>query len=114
MMFIAGLLMVPAVPSAVMAQQEQIAGGYAETSNNDPGALAAARFAVRREAQKTHKRITFRAIKRAEVQVVAGLNYRLCLSVRIGRKTQEVTVVVYKNLNKQYSLTSWTAGCVKQ
>lgn len=114
MMFIAGLLLVPGTTSAVSLQQEQIAGGYAETSNSDPEALAAGRFAVRREAQKTHKRITLRSIKRAEVQVVAGLNYRLCLSVRIGRKTREVTVVVYKNLKQKYSLTSWTAGCVKQ
>ncbi len=114
MMFVAGLVVIPATPAPVLAQQEQIAGGYAETSNSDPDALAAARFAVRRQAQKTHKRISFRSIKRAEVQVVAGLNYRLCMTVRIKRKTREVTVVVYKNLKQKYSLTSWTAGCVTQ
>ena len=111
---VTALLTVPCVLSGVVAQQDQIAGGYAETSNNDPDALTAARFAVRKEAQKSHARVSFRAIKRAEVQVVAGLNYRLCMTIRIKRKTQDVTVVVYKNLKQKYSLTSWTAGCEKQ
>lgn len=110
----AALLTVPGLLSGVVAQQDQIVGGYGETSKNDPDALAAARFAARREAQKLHARVSFRSIERAEVQVVAGLNYRLCMSVRIKRKTKAVTVVVYKNLKHKYSLTSWTAGCEKQ
>src|SRR5690349_11919613 len=104
-MLTTGLLSVPSTLAGLIAQQDQIAGGYTETSNSDPEALAAARFAVRSEAQKLHTRITFRSIKHAEVQVVAGLNYRLCLTVRIKRKTREVSVVVYKNLKQKYSLT---------
>lgn len=114
MMFTIGLLSVPSTMAGVIAQQDQIAGGYAETSNSDPEALAAARFAIKKEAQKLHVRVSFRSIKRAEVQVVAGLNYRLCMTVMIKRKTREVTVVVYKNLKQKYSLTSWTDGCDKR
>jgi hypothetical protein len=111
---VTALLTVPCVLPGAVAQQDQIAGGYAETSNNDAEALAAARFAVRKEAQKLHTRVSLRSIKRAEVQVVAGLNYRLCMTVRIKREIQEVTTVVYKNLKQTYSLTSWAAGCGKQ
>ncbi len=114
MVFTIGLSSLPNTMAEVSAQQDQIAGGYAETSNTDPDALAAARFAVRSEAQKLHTRISFRSIQRAEVQVVAGLNYRLCMTVRIKRKTREVSVVVYKNLKQNYSLTSWAVGCKKQ
>ena len=105
------LPIVPCVVSGAEAQKDQIAGGYSETSNTDPEALAAARFAIKKETQKLHVRVLFRSINRAEVQVVAGLNYRLCMTVRIKRKSREVTVVVYKNLKQKYSLTSWTAGC---
>ncbi len=113
-MFVTALPTVPCLMSGAAAHQDQIAGGYSETSNDDPEALAAARFAVRKEAQKFNARVSLGAIKRAEVQVVAGLNYRLCLAVRIRRKTRDVTVVVYKNLKQKYSLTSWTVGCEKR
>jgi hypothetical protein len=101
--------------SSVFAQQGPIAGGYADASNSDPEVGAAARFAVHAERQKLHARITLLSIKQAEVQVVAGLNYRLCLRVKIKGKTRNVNVVVYKNLKQKYSLTSWSAdGCQKQ
>ena len=94
------------------AQQEQIAGGYGDTSKTDPETLAAARFAIKQERRKLGRRLSLVSIERAEVQVVAGLNYRLCLKVRLRRKTEEVTVVVYKNLKQKYSLSSWdAAGC---
>lgn len=101
--------------SPAFAQQPPIVGGYADTSNTDPEAVAAARFAIRKEKQKLHTSISLLAIKHAEVQVVAGLNYRLCMRVKIKGKTRNVTVVVYKNLKQKYSLTSWVAdGCKKQ
>ncbi|PYS21713.1 MAG: hypothetical protein DMF72_16300 [Acidobacteria bacterium] len=112
-MLVAALTTVPCMLSGAQARQEQIAGGYSETANSDPDALAAARFAIKNEAQKLRALVSLRSIKRAEVQVVAGLNYRLCMTVRIKRKTQLVTAVVYKNLKQKYSLTSWTAGCEK-
>ena len=111
---VTALTTVPCRLSGAEARQAQIAGGYSEASNSDPEALAAARFAIKKEAQKLRAIVSLRAIKRAEVQVVAGLNYRLCMTVRIKRKTQPVTAVVYKNLKQKYSLTTWTAGCEKQ
>lgn len=101
--------------SLAFAQQPPIVGGYADTSNSDPEAVAAARFAIKTEKQKLHAGMSLLAIKHAEVQVVAGLNYRLCMRVKIKGKTRNVTVVVYKNLKQKYSLTSWVAdGCKKR
>ena len=91
----------------------QIAGGYGETPPDNPDAVAAARFAIHKERQKVHARIALVSIKRAEVQVVAGLNYRLCMTVKVKGKTRDVTAVVYKNLKQKYSLTSWTADDCK-
>ena len=72
--------------------------------------MAAARFAIRKQSGRLHARISLVSIKRSEVQVVAGLNYRICMTVRINRKAKNVTVVVYKDLKQKYSLTSWTPG----
>jgi hypothetical protein len=91
-------------------QQEPMAGGYRDIAKDDPEALAAARFAIKEQSRKLHTRISLVSIQRAEVQVVAGLNYRLCMKVKVRRKTQSATAVVYKNLKQKYSLTSWTPG----
>ena len=92
------------------AQQEQIAGGYGDAPKTDPEVLAAARFAIKQERRKLGRQLSLISIERAEVQVVAGLNYRLCLKVKIKGKPQDVTAVVYKNLKQKYSLSSWDAG----
>ena len=97
----------------VLAQPAQIAGGYGEASKTDPEFLSAARFAVKQERRKLGRRLSLISIERAEVQVVAGLNYRLCLKVKIKGKPQDITAVVYKNLKQKYSLSSWDAGGCK-
>lgn len=104
---IAALSILFCAASIALAQKEPIAGGYAETSMSDPEVVSAARYAVRRQGQKERARISLISIRRAEVQVVAGLNYRLDLRVSAGGKAQDATVVVYKNLKRKYSLSSW-------
>ncbi len=94
----------------VLAQPAQIAGGYREASKTDPEVLSAARFVIKQERRKLGRRLSLISIERAEVQVVAGLNYRLCLKVKIKGKSQDVTAVVYKNLKQKYSLSSWDGG----
>ena len=97
----------------VRAQPAQIAGGYREASKTDLEVLSAARFAIKQERRKLGRHLSLISIERAEVQVVAGLNYRLCLKVKINGKTREATAVVYKNLKQKYSLSSWDAGGCK-
>ena len=92
----------------------QRTGGYREIDKADEGAATAAEFAVKAESEK--KEMTFKlvSIEHAETQTVAGINYRLCLKVGYHKAdddaetTESVRVVVYRNLQNQYSLTSWT------
>ncbi|HEX8175555.1 MAG TPA: hypothetical protein VF543_10580 [Pyrinomonadaceae bacterium] len=93
----------------VSAQSVPLAGGYAQTSNSNPEVVSAARFAARERILKEGSIIFVDSIKSAEVQVVAGRNYRMVMTVWIGGKLQDVRVVVYKNLEQEYSLTSWEA-----
>jgi hypothetical protein len=89
--------------------QAQIAGGYQEISKIDETAVATANFAVRTRAKKDVS-LKLISIERAERQVVAGANYRLCLAVKSNNKRREATAVVYQNLQNKFSLTSWTDG----
>jgi ABC-type Na+ efflux pump permease subunit len=82
-------------------------GGYKEVANDDSEVVAAADFAVNEQGRKQEASITLVSIEHAEQQVVAGINYRLCLKVETDGETQEVKAVVYRNLQREYSLTSW-------
>ena len=105
---------VSAAFTKVAAQNDEpIAGGYATASVTDKEVRKATAFAVSARAKRTGKAITLVNIRKAGVQVVAGLNYRVCMSVREGRKrAKTVTAVVYKDLRNRRSLTNWkTGGC---
>lgn len=93
--------------NAVSAQRQ--VGGYKEIASDDSEVVAAANFAVQEQGRKEEIEVTLVSIEHAESQVVAGINYRLCLKVEMEGETQEIKVVVYKNLKREYSLTSWTA-----
>jgi hypothetical protein len=87
----------------------QRTGGYKEVSRDDAEVEAAANFAVAERGRKQETSFTLVSIERAESQVVAGINYRLCLKVSTESddEPQDVRVIVYRNLRKEYSLTSW-------
>lgn len=99
----------------------QKTGGYREIDKADEGAVAAAEFAIKDQSEKkelTHKLVS---IEKAESQVVAGINYRLCLKVSYHKQEEDadttvfVQVVVFRSLQKEYSLTSWTEqACSKE
>jgi len=97
--------------AAVSAQR---LGGYREIDKADEGAVAAAEFAVKAESEKKEMAYKLVSIEQAESQTVAGINYRLCLKVGYHKQDDEadttdfVRVVVNRNLQNQYSLTSWT------
>ena len=94
--------------------QRVVLGGYKKIAKSDTGAAAAADFAVEAQAKKKkNATIELVEIEKAESQVVAGTNYRLCLKVTTSGEKGEadvtitVQVVVFKNLKGAYSLTSW-------
>ena len=89
----------------------QMVGNYREAAKDDAQIVSAANYAVeaRNKTQKGAS-LKFVAVERAEKQVVAGTNYRLCLTVNTGSANQQATAVVYQNLQNKYELTSWTSG----
>lgn len=104
--------MVTTALGAITAFAQQT-GGYREIDKSDEGAATAADFAVKEVSAK--KEITYKLveIEKAETQVVAGINYRLCLKIGYHKAdddvdaTETIRVVVYRSLQNQYSLTSW-------
>ena len=103
-----GLLLI--VASAASAQKT---GGYKAIAKSDAGARAAAEFAVDAQAERKNLTIELVAVEKAESQVVAGTNFRLCLKITTSGAEDEadvtitVKVIVYRNLKGEYSLTSW-------
>jgi hypothetical protein len=92
----------------------QRTGGYKEVATDDEQVMAAAEFAVTEQGKKQEMTYNLVSVEHAEQQVVAGINYRLCLKVGYHKEdddadtTEFVRVVVYRNLQRAYSLTSWT------
>ncbi len=90
-------------PPADTPQAPVIAGGYGSASLNDDGVKAAQKLAV----DEIYRRNPTRALVEtaiAELQVVAGLNYRFTI-VMTGGATYHV--VVYRDLQNTMSVTSY-------
>ncbi len=92
------------------AAKAQIAGGYGSVDTKDPQVKAAARYAVTVENRKVRSGVVLLSLVKAEQQVVAGMNYKLCLKVRNGKRVRYATAVVYRDLKGKRSLTSWDWG----
>jgi hypothetical protein len=95
-------------------------GGYKTASKTSAEVRAAANFAVKARSAKDRTTYRLAAIEKAETQVVAGTNYRLCLFVSTVDKEAGVEietsafyqVVVFRNLKREFSLKSWAeADC---
>lgn len=96
-----------------LAAQQQT-GGYQEAPKDDPAVVSAAKFAVTDQQTKQGGTVELVSIKRAETELVSGVNYRLCLKVKVSGKTQTVTAIVNKALDDRQTLTSWEAGGCKK
>jgi len=84
-----------------------LVGGYSSADATSDDVKAAAEFAVREQAGHESEPLALVTVSKAEKQVVAGLNYRLALTVTKGKKSLEAKVVVYHALDSHYQLTSW-------
>lgn len=94
-----------------VSAQDDIAGGYGDASVRDKDVRKAATFAVNQQSKRVRPNYKLINIRKAEIQVVAGLNYRICMNVRDNRRrVSTVTAVVYKSLQDRWSLTRWRAG----
>jgi hypothetical protein len=88
-----------------------LTGGFSEASVSDQEVKAAADFAVSTRAAEEKKKIELVSITAAEVQVVAGMNYKLTLEVLVDGKKQTAEALVWWQSWRQpdpYQLSSWT------
>lgn len=96
--------------SASFAQRKPlILGGYKTVSTTDEQVVAAAEFAVGKRAEENSEQegLTLVSVEKAEMQPVQGVNFRLCMIVGLDEEQQPVKAVVYRNLKREFSLTSW-------
>ena len=102
-----GLLVGAVCPSQAA---EQIVGGYSNASITNAEVVAAAQFAVKAQAATSEQKIVITLVEllSARQQVVAGMNYRLRLKVKVDGKVKEVEAVVWRKLSGEHELTSWT------
>ncbi len=92
-------------------QKTGIAGGYYSVAANDSAVVEAANFAVSERRKVTgDKTLKFIAVEKAKAQVVAGMNYELCLTVNAYSIDVEATAVIFRDLSGKHSLTSWRDG----
>ena len=101
-----------ACAGAVSAQTKlPMVGGFKNVSVEDSGVVAAAQFAVSNYSENNEVSLEIVKIQKAERQAVQGMNYRMCVEVKVveegNDETQFVLVSVYKSLKRVYKLTSW-------
>lgn len=97
-------------------------GGYRSVSVEDVGVVAAAEFAVQSRSETEEMAMSVESIRKAEVQVVQGFNYKLCIEVYYPSSEPETDgvlifaqAVVYKDLKGKLKLSSWAeADCAPQ
>ena len=91
--------------------QRPVLGGYKAIETTDEGVAAAADFAIKAQSEKDEMEYALGGIAKAERQVVAGSNYRLCMDVSAnGEDGSYVQAVIYVDLKQNYKLTSWEAS----
>lgn len=94
-------------PSSSQVPPLPEAGGFSPAEYT-PGVKEAAEFAVRAQSKLERKAVKLARITQADMQIVAGRNYRLTLTVTQGKKMRTAQAVVYEKLDSSRELTSWT------
>ena len=98
----------PPVPEAAddTAQNDTVVGGYTKAPVESADVIAAAKFAIAEESKKGSV-LALGSIDSAESQVVAGMNFRLRLTVNDAGTMKTAEAIVYQDLKQTLSLTSW-------
>jgi predicted nuclease of restriction endonuclease-like (RecB) superfamily len=92
--------------------QESVPGGYATTSVTNREVVAAAAFAIKAQEKAGGETASLKLVEilGAESQVVAGVNYRLQLKVKLNGKERAAEAIVWWQAWRKpgpYQLTSW-------
>ena len=97
--------------SASRSSAQEITGGYGPIPIKSRMVNNIAYFAVNTKNKRSAKKVTLAKVLEAESQVVAGMNYKICMRVRDRRgRVSTVTAIVYRDLRGRQSLTSWELG----
>jgi hypothetical protein len=113
LVLVALIIISGSISESAAQQRPPMVGGYKQMDTSAPDVVAAAQFAVAEQTRKGGSTNRLISIEAAEVQVVQGMNYRLCLQVEIEDEvnnvivTQGVRVIVYRDLKKKYTLSKW-------
>ena len=111
MMFAALGIILGCATTSFAQKKLSMVGGYKTVAVTDAGVKQAAEFAVSDHSQKNEVSLEIVSIEKAERQTVAGMNYRMCIEVKVAEEdnedTQFVLAVVYRNLKGAYKLVSW-------
>jgi hypothetical protein len=102
----AGLVLLATACPLVGLAQQTLVGGYSAASVTEPEVMRAVAFAIKAKQKKGPKLLLVKILS-AQQQVVAGLNYRLELRVKLNNKLKNAEAVVYQNLSGEHKLTSW-------
>jgi hypothetical protein len=86
----------------------QLPGGYRDMLVNDKDVVKTAAFAIEAKNKMGKEKLTLEKIVKAEMQVVAGRNFRLTLDVSESGRTRRAVAVVWAKLDGTFELTSWT------
>ena len=91
------------------AKANPVSGGFSTSNTKNAGVVKAAKFAISEHKQQTGSQLVLQQIVKAQTQVVAGLNFQLCLKVKQSKPTQTMLVAakVYQNLEQQMQLVQW-------
>ena len=105
------VMFVAACPLTVLAQPSR-PGAYSTASVTNKEVVAAAAFAIKAEekASGENAKLELVEIQGAESQVVAGLNYRLKLKVKLNGTEKTAEAIVWWQAWRKpepYQLTSW-------
>ena len=90
--------------------EAETAGGWSKVSVQDENVRKAAEAAVRSASKSSGKPVTLVSIDEASQQVVAGMNYSLKLTVKVGGKTQHAEATVWWQAWRPvpFEVTAWT------
>lgn len=89
-------------------------GGFKTVSSEDAGVQAATEFVLQEKSKELGVELSLETIHKAEVQVVQGKNYRLCLQIYAPSKEAEtdgvtlfIQTIIYNDLKNKYKITKW-------
>lgn len=111
--------------TAAFAQQsmppdEPIAGGYISRKADEADVKLAVKKGLALKAKQTKFKYKLDKVYKAESQVVAGMNYRVCMSIYVPKKGEAneafyVNAVIFKSLKGTYEITTWeeVEGCTE-